>query len=90
MSSDNWILSIKHLIWSRVLQECFLEDGADENEQAASDKKSSKDKKSAIGQVNSEANLMFKLSHKVPYKTVFKGKFLYYYFRSLRIIGIIL
>jgi hypothetical protein len=68
-------LSIKHLIWSRVLQECFLEDGADEKEQATSEKKSSKDKKSANGQVNSEANLMFKLSHKVPYKTVFKGNF---------------
>lgn len=55
------------------LEECFLEDGADEKEQATSEKKSSKDKKSANGQVNSEANLMFKLSHKVPYKTVFKA-----------------
>ncbi|KAG0632286.1 hypothetical protein M758_1G317400 [Ceratodon purpureus] len=54
------------------LEECFLEDGADENDQAASDKKSSK--KSANGQVNSEANLTFKLSHKIPYKTVFKAQ----------------
>lgn len=68
------LLRVKHLIWSCVWQECFLEDGAHE-EQAPAVKKSSKDKKSANGQVNSEANLMFKLSHKVPYKTVFKGNF---------------
>jgi dynamin GTPase len=52
------------------LEECLLEDGADEND--GSEKKSSSSK--ANGQVNSEASLMFRLRHKMPYKTVLKAK----------------
>ena len=84
------MFQVSNILFSLVsLQECSLEDGIDENEQATSNKKSSKDKKSANGQVNSEANLMFKLSHKLPYKTVFKGNFYIFLLQPARTIGIV-
>jgi len=60
-----------------ALEECILEDGPDDKENGAEDPnaKSSKSKK-ANGTAEKEdptASLIFRVSHKVAYKTVLKG-----------------
>jgi dynamin GTPase len=55
------------------LEECTIEDG-DEDDAPATTKASSKDKASSNGPNTSDAaGLVFKISHKVAYKTLFKA-----------------
>jgi dynamin GTPase len=53
------------------MQECNIEEVPEENDPPP---KSSKDKKSN-GPDSSKVNLVFKITSRVPYKTVLKGKF---------------
>jgi dynamin GTPase len=56
------------------LEECTIEDG-DDDDAPATTKASSKDKASSNGPNTSDAaGLVFKISHKVAYKTLLKGK----------------
>lgn len=57
------------------MQECNIEEVSDEGEPAP---KSSKDKKSN-GPDSSKVNLVFKITSRVPYKTVLKGKLSFWY-----------
>lgn len=64
-----------------TLEECILEDGPEESD--AEDTKS-KSKKSNGSAEDPTANLVFRVSHKVAYKTVLKGQlFLYAYVKHL-------
>jgi len=54
------------------MQECNIEEVADEEDPPS---KSSKDKKSN-GPDSGKVNLLFKITSRVPYKTVLKGKIL--------------
>lgn len=58
-----------------TLEECILEDGPEESD--AEDTKS-KSKKSNGSAEDPTANLIFRVSHKVAYKTVLKGQLLLY------------
>lgn len=62
------------------LEECVLEDGSESKENGADDSsaKSSKSKKTnvAADKEDPTVSLIFRVSHKVSYKTVLKGIFL--------------
>ncbi|PON95159.1 Dynamin superfamily [Trema orientale] len=60
----------RHFRGVMTLEECNIEEASDEEEQPAS--KSSKDKK-ANGPDSGKASLVFKITSKVPYKTVLKA-----------------
>lgn len=55
-----------------MIQECILEEVPDE-EEAPAPTKSSKDKKANGPDVAKAPNLVFKITSRVPYKTVLKG-----------------
>lgn len=65
------------------MQECILEDGPEKENGAVEEvnKKDSKSRKASNGSAEKEepatASLIFRVSHKVPYKTVLKGSSLY-------------
>ncbi|MCI33664.1 dynamin-2B-like protein, partial [Trifolium medium] len=61
------------------MQECNIEEVPEENDPPP---KSSKDKKSN-GPDSSKVNLVFKITSRVPYKTVLKGKFSFGSYESL-------
>lgn len=68
------------------MQECNIEEVSDEGDPPP---KSSKDKKSN-GPDSGKVNLVFKITSRVPYKTVLKGNLLtlivhtnFYFFRNL-------
>lgn len=58
-----------------VMQECNIEEVPDEDDPPP---KSSKDKKSN-GPDSSKVNLVFKITSRVPYKTVLKSMFSFWY-----------
>lgn len=56
-----------------IMQECNIEEVSDEEEPPAPPAKSSKDKKANGPDSGKAPSLVFKLTSKVPYKTVLKG-----------------
>ena len=58
------------------MEECILEDGPENKENGAEDPKGAKPAKKANGAAEKEdptEKLIFRVSHKVAYKTVLKG-----------------
>lgn len=63
---------IGHIDCQKYLQDCNIEEATDEEEPPPS--KSSKDKKANGPDSGKGSSLVFKITSKVPYKTVLKGK----------------
>ena len=62
-----------------IVQECNIEEGSDEEEPPAPPAKSSKDKKANGPDSGKAPSLVFKLTSKVPYKTVLKGMYVLFF-----------
>lgn len=72
LQKGKYIESLFTITWSCDPQECILEEVTDE-EEAPAPTKSSKDKKANGPDVAKAPNLVFKITSRVPYKTVLKG-----------------